>query len=286
MAKAKSRPVAANDNNPDLEDYAKGEHILPALLRAVRDDLMLPDEDNERATIALGRIYRVFHCEPVNDNVALPGRPKRVSNRERQEPIYNETPAIWPRDTRLRDMIEFADDDDPERDEKDRATIAGLAMRVVKRDWRDPTTGVVSTVYVGQYLKDGEWLEYGDYWGDVRKAEGHFDGYRLRNARVTASRMDLADMDEIDRNLFRDLMGEEHMATAELFIAGAKMAEIGAAAGYKGKQAEAVGLDRIRTMVRRAQRVFADIAKARKCSYPWQVDPAIAMHFPTKKRAA
>lgn len=268
--------VAANDNEP-------GEWTLPALQRAAHGKLMAAVEDNERAARTLGRIYKIFRGDYIAPEQSLPKAPKRVSNKEKLEPDYATTPSLWPRDSRLRDMIEFAREDDPDRDEKDRAKIASIDMKVVKRDWRDPHTGQVSEIYVGLYRKGKKWLEYGDFWGDVRKSEAE---PKFRNARVTASRMDLADMDNIDRGIFTAMLGSDHLDTVERFMRSETMGDIGTAAGFCGKQAEAVGKDRIRTMVRRAQEVFASIEKARKADYPWQVDPAVAMHFPKDRRLA
>jgi hypothetical protein len=52
-------PEPANDN----EDG--GEHVLPALRRASRADLMLEGESDEIASITLGRLFRIYQGEPV-----------------------------------------------------------------------------------------------------------------------------------------------------------------------------------------------------------------------------
>jgi hypothetical protein len=264
-------PVAANDND-DV-----GKHTLPALQRAARGDLMTPGESDEQATITLGRLVRIFRGEAVLEvehlGFGVEDTPRACD--EDGEPV---PPSC---DSRLRDLIPF-DEDDPDS-LKEMLTVP---MRVIRRHYWHKSRKEPVTLAYPQVFLNGRWQSYEDSFGEAKKSTKLPPGYRIRQPQIQTTRQELADMDDFDRRLLKDLMGADALDTVEQFVAGANMEAIGAAAGFRGKQAEAVGLDRIRTAVRRAQWAFREIEAARKADYSWMSPPAVARQYPHMRRAA
>ena len=106
---------------------------------------------------------------------------------------------------------------------------------------------------------------------------------------MLATRRQLAPLDAEDRSLFEALVGQDDLADMELISDGATMREIGEAAGFTGKQAEAVGLDRTRRAVRVTQRAFDTVGRLNASVYWWQrLDDSdlVPAHLVKKRLAA
>lgn len=204
---------------------------LPALQRAMRNSLTKDPEDNGNAAVTLARLHRTM----VAGDAA-----------EADIPAWDFEAEPYPIiDSRL-DM-----DIPPER----LAAIDKADFRVV---W-------YGNQMQAEVFDKGKWRPLMETWS-LRPAN---DNVLNTRSKMLVTRRQLSPLDAQDRSLFEVLVGEDDLPDMDLVAAGATMREIGEAAGFSGKQAEAVGLDRTRRAVVVAQRAFCTVERLSASSCWW-----------------
>ena len=213
-------------------DKAKKKVALPALQRAIRNELTLDEKDNGAAAITLARLHRTMTAGDAPEADAQ---------------TWDFEAAPFPNlDTRL-----------------DMGLSPARLKQVKPKDFRVVWYGAQMQAEV---FVNGKWQPLLETW-KLRPAN---DNQKQIEPRMHVERRAISPLDAEDRGLFEALVGEDDLADLELVANGAAMREIGEAAGFSGKQAEAVGLDRTRRAVKVAKRAFNTIGRLNASIYWWQ----------------
>jgi hypothetical protein len=213
---------------------SKKRVTLPALHRAMRNNLTILKQDNGPAAVTLARLHRTMSVGETDE-----GDVQGWDFEAEDAPVI-EGRLVTNMTAKKLAQIESAD------------------FRVI----RD------GEFVHAEVFKDGSWCRLEERWR-LRPANDNAPKKPIE-PKIVTSRRAFASLDVADRDLFEELVPEDALADMELISAGATMTEIGEAAGFTGKQAEAVGLDRTRRAVAVAQRAFGTVGRANASTDWWR----------------
>lgn len=255
---------------------------LPALQRAIRNDLMVDDRDNGAAAVTLARLHRTMKVGEVDDfswldDAGAAESPDTAglfnSYFELAQTADGDAAPTW----------DFEAEPAPLIDSRlDMGLTPGRLKKVKPQDFRVVLYG---RQMQGEVFVRGKWQPIMETW-KLRAVNDNVD--EVIEPKMEVARRAISPLEVEDRNLFETLVGEDDLADMELVSSGATTKEIGEAAGFGGKQAEAVGLDRTRRAVKVAERAFATICRLNTSVYWWQrlVDDDLVPARLVKKRLA
>jgi hypothetical protein len=203
---------------------------------------MADQRENDSAAVTIAKVFRMLAREPDAPDDNLPSIDDVIT---------------WDADGEFHPNIDCRLDMDwsPER----LAKVKPADARVV---WREG--------YPVLEVRDhGVWRPLREHW-ILEPDNDNFPHAAKSEPVIPTTRRDLSKLDTADRDMFGQIVDAETLADLQHVADGDTSGEIGEAAGFGGKQAEAVGLDRTRRAVRTARRAFGTVERINRGNYWWR----------------